>query len=217
MRTIENSIERLYKAFAAVPKPRHVDGCSHCLDQSEIGVLLTKPLRNLSPDELSPYASSAFLTVGDVADYLYFLPRILEITATEPYWWPDPEVTGRALRDAKPETWTAAQRNALNDYLEVVVGTAVRAGDRSRLDSWLCAIGRMGFDVRPHLDQIAQSPAAVLAYFDANAESLPRNKLANGFWELPCPAHDAVVDWFFSPAIARVPFEAYGYVLTRAE
>jgi hypothetical protein len=73
----------------------------------------------------------------------------------------------------------------------------------------------MGLDVQPYLELITQSPAAVLGDFEVNAGGLPRGRLANAFWELPCPAHDAVVEWFFTPAIVRIPYEEYGYVLTR--
>lgn len=217
MPDIPTAVESLYRAFAAVPRPRHIDGCPCCIDRKEVGVLLGKGLRSVTPAELSTYASSAFLTVGDGADYLYFLPRILEVTATEPSWWPDPEVTGRAIRSAKPDSWTVHRRAALSGYLEAVIDAAIAGRDYYRLDSWVCAAGRMGLDVRPYLETISQSPAAVLGYFEVNAESLPRGGLANAFWEPPCPAHDAVVDWFHNPAIARVPFEAYGYVLMRAE
>jgi hypothetical protein len=129
-----DAIGRLYDAFSAVAKPHSIDPCPHCLDRNEVGALLGKPLREVTPEELSPYASSALLTVGEAADYLYFLPRILEVTATEPSWWPDPEVTGRAIRATSPETWTAAQRAALNDFLEAVVGTVIQSGEYDRLD-----------------------------------------------------------------------------------
>jgi hypothetical protein len=215
MHTLAEAIEHLYRAFAAVPKPRTIDGCPCCINNKKISVLLGKALRLITPDELAPYAASAFHTVGDVADYLYFLPRILEITATDPSWWPDPEVTGRAIRTAKPEAWTSDQQHALDGYLEAVVGAAILSGLYYQLDGWVCAISRMGRDVVPYLDLIAKCPAAVLEYFETNAESLPRNRLANAFWELPCPTHDIIVDWFFSPEIAKVPLEAYGCSLTR--
>lgn len=212
MHTVKDTIEQLYRAFAKNPRPRHIDGCPCCIDKKEISVLLVKSLRAITPEELTSYASSAFLTVGEVADYLYFLPRILEITATEPSWWPDPEVTGRAIRSANPDTWTGAQRSALNKYLEAVIVSIIESRDYHPLDGWMCAIARMGFDVMPYLRMIAKSPAAVLAYFEGNVGSLPRNKLSNAFWELPCPAHDAIVNWFFSPEIRKIPFEAYGCV-----
>lgn len=217
MRTVQDAMEQLYRVFAKNPRPRHIDGCPCCIDKKAIPVLLSKSLRTIAPQELASYASSAFLTVGEVADYLYFLPRILEITATDFSWWPAPEVTGRAIRSANPDSWSGAQRSALNDYLEAVIGSIIESRAYHQLDGWMCAIAGMGFDVMPYLRQIAKNPAAVLAYFEHNAESLPRNKLSNAFWELPSPAHDAIVNWFFSPEIRKIPFEAYGCVLTRSE
>ena len=111
MRTLHDAIEQLYRSFGGIPKPHHIDGCPCCINRKEIGTLLGKSLRAITPPELAPYASSAFLTVGDVMDYMYFLPKILEITATDSSWWPDPEVTGRAIRSANPDAWTAAQRS----------------------------------------------------------------------------------------------------------
>jgi hypothetical protein len=212
---LSDAIEGLYRAFGAVPRPRRIDGCPCCIDRKGIAVLLSKPLRAISPSELASYASSALLTVGDVTDYVYFLPRVLEITATEPGWWPSAEVTGRAIRRVGPRTWPSARRSALDAFLAAVVDEAIPIGQHDRLDEWLCAVAQMGLDVGPHLERIARCPAAVLAYFEANAESLPRGELSNSFWERPCPGHDAVVDWFFSPDVARVPFEAYGCVLAR--
>ena len=97
---MNQSIDVLYDAFAAVPKPTAIDACSCCVDADEIATLLTNPLRDISPDELSVYASKVFLTVGAESDFRYFVPRIFEILATESGWWPDPEVVGRALARA---------------------------------------------------------------------------------------------------------------------
>lgn len=57
----------------------------------------------------------------------------------------------------------------------------------------------------------------MLHYFGENAEGLPRSKPSNAFWELPCPGRGAIVNWLFSPQITRVPFDAYGCLLRRAE
>ncbi len=75
------------------PKPSSIQGCPCCVDNKEICSLLSTPLREITGGELSSYSSSAFLTVGREADYLYFLPRIVEIGFTEAGWWPDIEVT----------------------------------------------------------------------------------------------------------------------------
>lgn len=194
------TIGRLYDAFA-VPKPQAIDGCPCCIDRNGVDVRLGTPLRELSPDAPASYASSAFLTVGEVADYLYFLPRILEVTATDLAWWPDPEVTGRAVHAAGVLAWPADRRAALDGFLAAVVGDAIRTAGTWRLDSWLCAIGRMGLDVGPYLDQVATAPGAVRDYHRHNADGLSRGRLSNLFWEPPDPAHDTILRWLRSPEV----------------
>ena len=80
MKSLDVVIEELYAAFSDVPAPSTIDACPHCVDDKGLEKLLNTDLRDLEPDDLSSYASSAFLTVGDIPDYLYFLPRILEIS-----------------------------------------------------------------------------------------------------------------------------------------
>lgn len=94
---LPQTIDALYAAFAAVRRPTGIVGCPCCIEDKQIAVLLSRPLRELSAEELSSYASSVFLTVGDEEEFRYFVPRILEISATDPGWWPDPEV-GRRRR-----------------------------------------------------------------------------------------------------------------------
>jgi hypothetical protein len=177
--------------------------------------LLTQ-LRNISPAQLSSYASSAFLTVGSVEDYFFFLPRILDITAADSSWWPIPEVTGRAIQSTAPLSWSHDKLEALHNFLFAVIASKIESGDYHELDSWLCAIARMDLEVQPYLQLISNNKEAVLAYFEDNAESLPRGRLKNAFWELPNNGHDAIVDWFFSPGIRRIAFEVYGCVIERS-
>ena len=176
-------------------------------------MLLYKPLRELTPDDLSAYAFSAFLTVGDVADYLYFLPRILEISITEDSWLPDIEVTAESIKRAEFSSWSRLRRLALLAFLHRAIERIIAGGKHWRIDDWLCAIALMEFDVQPFLKQVAKSRAAVLEYFETNAECLRRETLSNPYWELPCPGHDAIVQWFKSEPIRKIPFEEYGYLM----
>jgi uncharacterized protein (TIGR02996 family) len=214
-RELHAAIEQLYSAFGTIPKPRQIEGCPCCIDGKQTDLLLRKSLRQLTSDDLFSYAFSAFLTVGSEPDYLYFLPRILELAATDDSWCVDPAVTGRAIRSANPAGWAASQREALEDYLEALIGLAVQSVVGERIDDWICAMARMGRDVRPALDLIATSADAVLAFYTENADTLPREALANPFWEPPCAGYDAVLKWFHTPEIARIPFEAYGIVLSQ--
>lgn len=207
----EQAIDDLHSAFADVPRPPRIVGCPCCISVEEAHHLLAMPLRKISPDELSRYAISALSTVGVVADYLYFLPRILEISATEFFWWPDVEITGRAIGLTDPGAWPDPRQQALRSFLAAVIDHVIESGAYGLLDHWLCATGRMTLDVRPYLVQIARHGEAVLGYFTDNANGLPKRKLCNHYWELPSRAHDTIVNWFYSKEIRRIPTESYGY------
>ncbi|HXY37755.1 MAG TPA: hypothetical protein VEI07_26250 [Planctomycetaceae bacterium] len=172
---------------------------------------MATPLREIRSEDLSSYAFSAFLTVGGAADYPYFLPRILELSAADDWEMPDIEVTGRAIRSCDPDSWPPAKKEALRRFLSAVIADAIESSAFEKLDGWMCAIARMGLEVAPHLEQIEKVAAAVLAYFESNADCLPQNKLCNAFWELPNASHDEIVRWFHSERIRRIPFEAHGY------
>jgi hypothetical protein len=135
----------------------------------------------------------------------------LALSATDDCEMPDIEVTGRAIRSCDPESWSPAKKDALGCFLFAVIADAIACSAFEKLDGWICAIARMGFEVGPHLQQIEKVPAAVLAYFEFNADCLRQKKLCNPFWELPSAAHDEIVRWFNSGRIRRIPFDAYGY------
>ena len=138
MKSVNEAIEDVYKAFANVSKPRIIGGCPCCIDGKEVDKLLVSDLRDVPAGDLSSYASSAFLTVGSVKDYLYFLPRILEISATDESWWPDPEVTGRAIRTSEPFKWTDIQLTALKNFLGAVLDTVIESANSHLIDTWMC-------------------------------------------------------------------------------
>lgn len=213
MNSLKESIEDLYAAFADVPKPRHIDGCPCCIEGKKISTLLSTPLRRISGEQLGSYAFSAFNTVGDVPDYLYFLPRVLEISVMDDGWWPDIEVTGRAVANTVPLSWPELRLNALRAVLEAQVSALLQTSDTgSEIDRWMCAIARMGLDVRPYLAQLEKSPEHVIAYYLQNGQRLPK-KLDNNFWELPNAGHDAIVHWFGTEKVSDIIFEAWGVVL----
>lgn len=105
MDTLQKAIDELYRAFEVVEPPQQIVGCPCCFDEYEIQKLLETQLRHISPELMAPYASSALLTVGSISDYLYYLPRILEISIRDESWWPAIEVTGRAIRGTHIDSW----------------------------------------------------------------------------------------------------------------
>jgi hypothetical protein len=211
MDSVSEAINEFYTAFSDVGAPKEIGGCECCLNGKEIEVLLSTPLHKLRPEDLSSYASSAFLTIGDIADYLYFLPRIIEISIRDDLWWPSMEVTARALKETDIPSWPANRRESLARLLHVVIDHMLETGEFSRLDEWLCAIGRMELDVQPYLEQIESSREAVLEYWKQNAGRLHEGKLGNAFWDPPTKGHDDIVRWLKSELVHKIYSEEYGY------
>lgn len=102
---------------------------------------------------------------------------------------------------------------ALLALLNAVIQNVVGSKAYWQMDAWLCAIARMELDVRPYLAMIERDSAAVLHYFEDNAEDLKYGKLRNASWQLPSVGHDVIVQWFKSDAICAIPFQAYGYMM----
>lgn len=193
--------------------PADILGCPCCIDAKQVGRLVTTSLRKLGPNDLTSYASQALLTVGNVPDYLYFLPRILELSAHDELWWLDIEITARAICSTDLKSWPMPRREAFVAFLHAVIADAIASDKYFLLDSWLCAIARMELDVRPFLAQVELNSAAVLEYFEHNAKWLRKGELCNPFWELPNAGHDVIVQWFKSDAIRQIPFDGYGYLM----
>jgi hypothetical protein len=209
--SLQQAIENVYAAFQDVSKPTSVDGCPCCIDQKGISILLSKPLRDLSPEDLTHYAASAFLTVGAVEDYLYFLPRILEILAAEHSWWPDPEVVASAIHTAGFHSWPEVRRHALTRYFDEVVGDLLSMeGSGFKLDSWMCALGRLHVGLTPFLTRIAATRLGLIELYEVNSEELIDGRLANSFWDEALEEQRQVIQWFRSPEIQKLIQAAYG-------
>ncbi len=209
MKSLPESIDALYAAFADVPRPATIEGCDCCIGVDEIAALVSQPLRTLGGTLLTSYASSAFLTVGQQADYLYLLPRIVEISCTDPGWWPGVEITGRAIGQTDPASWPEQRRLALFDVFQAVIQSAIDGEHYWMIDEWICCIGRSGLGVAPFLKQIEGSPVALLEYYETNSEALVKDRLGNSFWEKTEPVYQEVIAWFGSPAVALLISEAY--------
>jgi hypothetical protein len=211
MSRIETAIQNLYLAFSDVEKPTEVEGCPCCIDRKNISALLETPLAQISSDDLSPYASSAFLTVGEVDDYRYFLPRILEVSFYDDSFWPDVAITGRAMNSANISSEPAAKVRAVQQFFEAAIASFISNGDLDRIDDWICGAAKAVLDIRPLLQLVETDDAAILEFFNANSGALGEGKLGNEFWESYDPGQETILKWFMSENVRRVPYEAYGY------
>ena len=140
-------------SIAAPRRPSVIEYCPCCFSADEEQALLAPvALRQLSVDVLRPYAFDVLLTVGDVDDFRYFLPRILEVACTVGFDGPDLEsLSGRLVR-ARWLDWPAAEQVAVRDVLAALWATTLAVfPSEPDVDTVLCAAGNAGEDLRPYL------------------------------------------------------------------
>jgi hypothetical protein len=213
---LHEAVEALYAEFR-VPKPRLIDGCPCCTDPKEVCVLLAKGLRDLTPDDLSNYGSSLFLTMGAKGDFEYFLPRLFDVS-TRQKWWPSPEVLLVKLKIASWGEWPSRRQAAVKRVIDVWYADQVTmlecAADDERhfigseLDSVLCGIAQSGVAIAPYLKRLVDHPIALRFLHETNLDSLLKKKrLSNPFWR-DCPQGEAEVIAFLNAPRIRELLDA---------
>jgi len=117
---LRSAIQALYAKFARYPRPQQLDFCPcGCTKEEEVLPLLSAPLHEINFGDLEDYSFSAMTTQGLILDYKYFLPRLLEGIACEPYGF-NPEILFGKLRHAKWLTWDAGEVSTVRGYLSAV-------------------------------------------------------------------------------------------------
>jgi hypothetical protein len=144
---LQSAIADCYEAFAAFPLPKKLHA-SPLRDAEEIlATLSSAPLRKLTGDQVGSYASWAMTTVGDDRDYRHFLPRIFELSVTDPVWLGgEPPVMANKLNRASWRSWPIKQRDAVLRFFRAAFD-AVLSMHRCRgqsADLWFCGLVKLG-------------------------------------------------------------------------
>lgn len=169
----------------------------------------------MTGEDLSDYAASAFLTAGDVEDYLYFLPRILEVSIVDETWWPTIEVTGRAIRETAPAEWPQQRTASVQNLFEAAFESFIVQKQFYQIDDWICGAAKADFNVETLLRIVATNEEAILEFFNSNAAALANGMLANEFWEPADSGQEEILAWLNSDKVRRVAFDAFGYSLEK--
>lgn len=117
---LQAATEALYHVFASYPLRDVIEGCTHCVDASDNALVHSKPLRELSDDDLHIFLSNnASDTWGDEVDLKHFLPRLLELVSLRVAGQPcllDAELVGAAIRRRGYSSWSEAEQQAIIRY-----------------------------------------------------------------------------------------------------
>ncbi len=125
---LKTSIDNLYKVFSKyglnVTTLRN-SSCPCCVTDEEIKEIATKPLKQLSGDELGHFSRSAISTFGTLEDYKHFLPRILECMQ-----YPNTDLLFdftcfEKLKYTEWETWPMEEQKAIESYIETLWYTVI--------------------------------------------------------------------------------------------
>ncbi|QQS42392.1 MAG: hypothetical protein IPM63_05470 [Acidobacteriota bacterium] len=148
---MKKQIDRLYEVFSSYPRPTEFGGCECCTVRLDAEPLISKPLRALSTEDLEFYAFKAMTTIGNVDDFRYFLPRIVELTETDIYFI-DAGVTFEKFHIGGFEDWPDPERRAIRSYLFAGWRKAVNSMDSAWGDNYLCGAGKLFDDISQFLD-----------------------------------------------------------------
>ena len=180
------ALESAYAAFARHPRPKHLDHSPTLAGRPWLVTVVTTPLREIPYEAIGSYAGSAMTTVGDVDDFRYFLPRILEYSIG----WPTHlgldswTIAGNLVR-ADWKTWTTAEQDAIRGFFLASFEAWLKRASANECADWLWALMRLGEPHRPILARwLAQESADAALQFAgllqiAHAEVVP----GSGYWK----------------------------------
>lgn len=125
--TLEDAVDGLYAAFADRKRPKAIDYCGHCVGRHAVERLLAPgPLREIPAETLRFYAVDALSTAGSLADFRYFLPRILQIAVTGGFGgYPDLDLVMSKFVLGEWRSWPVSEQRAVTAFLHALWSTTL--------------------------------------------------------------------------------------------
>ena len=213
---LQTAIEELYRVFEGYRLSANTDPCPCCHSPEEDRRLRSKPLRNLSSEDLWQYTTDALYTWGGENEFKHFLPRILELLTLvgEPSSvFVDPEcVLGKLTYSSQGKTswhrWPTLEQAAISRYLHAVWPMVLdtHPDDLSEYPyEWLCAFAFAEGDLSWYLEYWltaasvnAHRNLARMVVFDG----LPNaTRPTDGYWADCKEQWQQLVDWLVRPEV----------------
>ncbi|MBL0742427.1 hypothetical protein [Chryseolinea lacunae] len=176
-------VEKLFDVFGAYYINGKIDRCPcGCISDEQEKKLYSKPLRELTSDDLRFYSRKAMTTWGDDRDYKHFLPRILELFYDEkPFGDIDADAIHNKLVYANFETWPEPEKQVVAEFLLAdwsrFVNTTERGGMLDDIDfySTYVDIHVLLLEWKYTQTKIAQQNLIDFIYYNGNDRKLSKN------------------------------------------
>jgi len=200
-------IENLYAAFADVPKPARLQGCTLgcCMPKKDELQLLGQNLRDTTPELLWHYIEDAIWTVGDKYDFKYYVPRLLELGLTlydgenfHGNFIACPQTLGKKLALADFDDWGLAKRETVGDAILAIMGEDARRKDFFNCAGWMTAICYINIDKKRYLDFLDSDEGKdARDYFLVHQrDAYEYGRMKGAFWdELAVEQTDVIYQW----------------------
>jgi hypothetical protein len=121
---LHQAIERLYEVFAGYPP--NLEGCPHCVTEEMKEPLRSKPLRELTSDDLYTFHMKVMTTWSDEGGFRHFLPRVLELVATDVDSSLDLCTITNKLFYAEWMKWPITEKEAIGSFLSALWAQLIR-------------------------------------------------------------------------------------------
>jgi hypothetical protein len=135
MGNLDEARRELRKAFAGYKLPEAISYCTYC-DDDAYERALHAPLDELPPKLVDKYVADAFHHTGGRAEFLHFLPRVLDAFAADAFVLASAPVLARCFERATPATWREHERAAVAGFLAAAFADAVERGARPDFTGW---------------------------------------------------------------------------------
>lgn len=207
------AIESLYTTFQHYPLPASTNPCPCCHPVDSERRLYSRPLRELTPKDLAPYANDALLTWGSVNEFKHFLPRVFEIAVfAERFTFADAEIVFAKLSRGEWLTWPQREQASIQAFLMALWRAALEqppAADPNfapEVETWLCCLAQAASELLPYLNEWLDSHSSAAAW-NLSAmiyrTGMPRSRPVgiNAFWAKHMDQAKQVSEWLHSKAV----------------
>ena len=212
------SIEDLFMVFGRYPLPEKMECCRcGCGREVYAAKLFEKPLRELKKEHLDFYSFAALSTMGNVADFKHFLPRIFELGfAVEPdaSLLTNTEILTDKLPYGKWLTWPQEEQDALRRFFHAFWTAAlssrppVEEMDWALADSWLRTIAQAEVNLGPYMEEWTATDtqeasvllSSMILYSGLLDHQQPEN---HSFWGRCRAQFDQLQQWLHSRPVAE--------------
>ncbi|MSU80011.1 MAG: hypothetical protein EXS16_18215 [Gemmataceae bacterium] len=192
---IQKSIYGLYHVFGKYRLQPHVEGCPCCVSDADNAMLQRKRLRELTGDDLYKFAFKAMTTWGDADDFRHFLPRIVELQASDAPIQIDNEIVFGKLRYGEWRAWPQTEQDAVESFLKTWGKILLNSYPcHCYMTEYLCALALVTEDVIPFLNEwrghLHSVPALRHLAYIAREYAWDSSRFRSNWWmEVPAQGH----------------------------